>query len=41
VLITHNAVIADMADRVLVMGDGLIHQERRNARRRPARELAW
>jgi energy-coupling factor transporter ATP-binding protein EcfA2 len=24
VLITHNAVIADMADRVLVMGDGRI-----------------
>ena len=41
VLITHNVVIADMADRVLVMGDGTIHDERRNARRRPARELAW
>jgi putative ABC transport system ATP-binding protein len=41
VLITHNAVIADMADRVLVMGDGLIHEERRNSQRRPARELSW
>jgi putative ABC transport system ATP-binding protein len=41
VLITHNAVIADMADRVLVMGDGTIHEERRNAARRPARELSW
>ncbi|MFO0333845.1 MAG: ABC transporter ATP-binding protein [Pseudomonadota bacterium] len=41
VLITHNAVIAEMADRVLVMGDGRIHEERRNARRRPAREIAW
>jgi putative ABC transport system ATP-binding protein len=41
VLITHNAVIADMADRVLVMGDGNIHQERRNAHRRPAKELTW
>ena len=41
VLITHNAVIADMADRVLVMGDGTIHEERRNARRRPAREITW
>jgi putative ABC transport system ATP-binding protein len=41
VLITHNAVIADMADRVLVMGDGEIHDERRNATRRPARELTW
>jgi putative ABC transport system ATP-binding protein len=41
VLITHNAVIADMADRVLVMGDGTIHHEHRNERRRPARELTW
>jgi putative ABC transport system ATP-binding protein len=41
ILITHNAVIADMADRVLVMGDGTIHEERRNAGRRPARELSW
>jgi putative ABC transport system ATP-binding protein len=41
VLITHNAVIADMADRVLVLGDGRIQQERRNTQRRPARELAW
>jgi hypothetical protein len=30
-----------MADRVLVMGDGTIHHERRNERRRPARELSW
>jgi len=41
VLITHNAVIADMADRVLVLGDGRIQQERRNPARRPARELTW
>ena len=41
VLITHNAVIAEMADRVLVMGDGRIHEERRNAQRRPAREMSW
>ncbi|MEY4414605.1 MAG: hypothetical protein RIQ53_1898 [Pseudomonadota bacterium] len=41
VLITHNAVIADMADRVLVLGDGRIQQERRNPQRRPASELAW
>ncbi|HEX9208401.1 MAG TPA: ABC transporter ATP-binding protein [Steroidobacteraceae bacterium] len=41
VLITHNAVIADMADRVIVLGDGLIQQQRRNARRRAARELSW
>jgi putative ABC transport system ATP-binding protein len=41
VLITHNAVIAEMADRVLVMGDGNVHEERRNAHRRPAKELTW
>ena len=41
VLITHNAMIADMADRVLVMGDGRILEERRNLQRRPAREITW
>jgi putative ABC transport system ATP-binding protein len=41
VLITHNAIIAEMADRVLVLGDGRVLQERRNATRRPARELTW
>jgi putative ABC transport system ATP-binding protein len=41
VLITHNAVIAEMSDRVLVMGDGRIVEERRNAGRRRARELTW
>jgi putative ABC transport system ATP-binding protein len=41
VLITHNAIIAEMADRVLVLGDGLIQQAHRNAQRRPARELTW
>jgi putative ABC transport system ATP-binding protein len=41
VLITHNAVIADMADRVLIMANGTIHEERRNERRSHARELTW
>jgi putative ABC transport system ATP-binding protein len=41
ILITHNAVIADLADRVLIMGDGRIQSERRNAVRRRAREIAW
>jgi putative ABC transport system ATP-binding protein len=40
-LITHNIVIAEMADRVLVLADGRIAEVRSNARRRPARELAW
>ena len=41
VLITHNAVIAEMADRVIVLGDGLIQHTHRNEQRRPARELTW
>ncbi len=41
VLITHNAVIADMTDRVLIMGDGQIVEERRNPRKRRAAELQW
>jgi putative ABC transport system ATP-binding protein len=41
VVITHNAVIGDMADRVIVLGDGNIVEERRNATRRPARTLSW
>jgi putative ABC transport system ATP-binding protein len=40
-LITHNVAIAEMADRVLVLADGRIADERRNAVRRPAREIAW
>ena len=41
ILITHNAVIAEMADRVLLMRDGRIQTARRNDSRRPARELTW
>jgi putative ABC transport system ATP-binding protein len=41
VVITHNAVIADMADRVLQLSDGRIVRERRNASRAPASELRW
>lgn len=40
-LITHNTSIGDMADRVLHFGDGKIVDTVINARRRPARELAW
>lgn len=40
-LITHNSVISSMADRVLSMRDGQIHQESRNQQRRRARELSW
>jgi putative ABC transport system ATP-binding protein len=41
VLVTHNTVIAGMADRVLSLADGAVAGARANARRRKARELAW
>ena len=41
VVITHNAAIADMADRVVSFGDGHVVAERANAVRRSPRELAW
>ena len=41
VLITHNAGIADMADRVIRLSDGHIAEERRNAVKRAAHELSW
>lgn len=40
-VITHNAVIADMADEVIMFGDGRIAGRRRNGTRRPASELRW
>jgi putative ABC transport system ATP-binding protein len=40
-VITHNAVIADIADRVITLGDGKIQGERRNVRRLQATELRW
>ena len=40
-VITHNATIADMADRVLFFGDGRIVDERINATRRAPGELSW
>jgi putative ABC transport system ATP-binding protein len=41
VVITHNVVIAGMADRVIRMADGCISGSERNAERKEARELAW
>jgi ABC-type antimicrobial peptide transport system, ATPase component len=41
VIITHNAILADMADRVLSMRDGRIVSEHVNARREPVRNLKW
>ena len=41
VVITHNVVIAGMADRVIRMADGRISGSERNSDRKEARELAW
>jgi putative ABC transport system ATP-binding protein len=41
VIITHNAVLAEMADRVFTLSDGRIVNERRNATRSPVRSLSW
>ena len=41
VIITHNAVMADMADRIFTLSDGRIVNVRANARRAAARELKW
>ena len=41
VLITHNAVIADMADRVIHLSDGHVIDIQENKNRRPVRSLAW
>jgi putative ABC transport system ATP-binding protein len=40
-VITHNAVIAEMADRVISISDGrILHVERRHSKK-PASELTW
>jgi putative ABC transport system ATP-binding protein len=41
VIITHNAAIAEMADRVIHLSDGRITEIRTNAERRPVRSLVW
>ncbi|MCA9061681.1 MAG: ABC transporter ATP-binding protein [Planctomycetaceae bacterium] len=41
VVITHNAAIAKMADRVISLSDGRIAGIHRNESRRPASELEW
>jgi len=41
VIITHNAVMADMADRVIHFSDGRVHHIRTNERRAPASSLNW
>ncbi len=41
VIITHNASMAQMADRVLHLSDGQIVKQKRNDVRLPVRELEW
>jgi len=41
VVITHNASIAGMADRVIYLGDGRIQKIERNAHKVSPSELAW
>jgi putative ABC transport system ATP-binding protein len=41
VIITHNAVMAEMADRVLHLSDGKIVSSHRNEVRLPASQLKW
>ena len=40
-IITHNAPIADIADRVVTLADGRIHSERRPGRAKRPREVTW
>jgi putative ABC transport system ATP-binding protein len=41
VIITHNAAIAGMADRVIRLSDGRILEQRENRERRPVDSLDW
>ncbi len=41
VIITHNAVMADMADRVILLLDGRVYQIRENLERAPVSSLKW
>ena len=41
VIITHNAILADMADRVFTLSDGRIVSRRENDHRGSVRALAW
>jgi putative ABC transport system ATP-binding protein len=40
-IITHNASIQDVADRVLFFADGRISRTHKNEARRAATELTW
>ena len=40
-IITHNAIVADMADDIVMFGDGRIIERRSNMERKPPLELRW
>jgi putative ABC transport system ATP-binding protein len=40
-LITHNAAVAAMADRVVTFSDGMIKDQRRNEQRVEPKDLTW
>jgi putative ABC transport system ATP-binding protein len=40
-IITHNAPIAAIADRIVVLGDGLIVRETRNQAKAPVEDIRW
>ena len=40
-VITHNAIIADMADRVVCLSAGKISDIRHNQQKLTARDLSW
>ncbi len=40
-VITHNAPISEMANRVVVLHDGQVEEERENESRTPASEIRW
>lgn len=40
-IITHNAPISDMANRVVILHDGKVDKEHRNETRKPASEIRW
>jgi putative ABC transport system ATP-binding protein len=40
-IITHNAPISEMADRVVTLHDGKVQEDRTNPRRQPASEIRW
>lgn len=41
IVITHNAIISSIADEVISMSDGQIHEHRSNREKVPVRQLQW